>query len=63
MQTAVAPGPTATAREVAAGRVRRATAGVAAAAAVSFGVLAATGRSTVFLPIAVVLGWTQLAGL
>jgi hypothetical protein len=63
MESAVASEHVATARDVAAVRVRRATAAVVAAAAVTVAALAATGRTAVFLPVALVLGWTQLAGL
>jgi hypothetical protein len=63
VQTAVETGSFASARAVAATRVRRATAALVGAALVAFAVLAGTGRSTAFLPVAVILGWTQLAGL
>jgi hypothetical protein len=43
--------------------VRRATAALVGAALVAFAVLVGMGHSTVFLPVVVILGWTQLAGL
>jgi hypothetical protein len=63
VQTAVETGPLASARSVAATRVRRATAALVGAAMVAFAVLVGIGSSTAFLPVAVILGWTQLAGL